>query len=658
MISIFFPKKNDSTGLTTLLILLITVVFIFAAPTPLKAETTGATVGTGTKLPLTSDEIKLIIQKPNLKIHIPGIDFTDPELVIKNTKEEIDKEGNKSTYLYIPYLGEYLATIYKYAIGIAVAFAIVMLINQGFGITMSGGKSEKISEAKKRLGEIITGLIIAIGSYVILYAINPELVQFKNLKVKYVRTLPLGFIDRGTLIESSISGKVPSGGLKSTIFDSLFQTYQPCLEVDWKVLKALAYQESRFVVKAVSSEGFGGLFQTKEPNCRGYLGDPYFLSDYCSNYTHPEVSTMVGVSSVRGAVQAFKKMCNFNKFEDLVFFINLYHQSGSGSANCVYSQMNRDCSYEKTYSLLYKCWMGVKKGDTEDIIVKKQTQDNEVCSTPKEARKSKKMPSRCAKEIADENKAGGQNVINFTHQLGANQTLINLPSNYKEFCPMFNHSLALKFKYDPNATNASTDIKCDSKYNGRKVLALGDSITANSNSYVEKLKAACPGINFSKIAKVGMTPGWMYDQIKDLNLKSAGYTDLTILGGINGIGRPAKTTEDELTNIYKKAKADGLRVIAINLNPSKGWWDLASGGPHMTDQTAIAKLFQNTTIVNQWISSQKGSLIDVVVDEYKILDSNNDYALDSIYDTGGDHLHYNALGHAAVAAELSKQAFQ
>lgn len=142
-------------------------------------------------VPLTDDEILKMIQKPQVKIEIPGLQerLTDPVNLL--VTEETDEDGVISKYLNIPYIGEYLSVVYKYAIAAAIAFAIAMIINNGFKFVQSGGESGMVNEAKGRIAEIMIGLIIAITSYSLLYLINPNLVQFKNLKVKYIQTLTI-----------------------------------------------------------------------------------------------------------------------------------------------------------------------------------------------------------------------------------------------------------------------------------------------------------------------------------------------------------------------------------------------------------------------------------------------------------------------------------
>ncbi len=118
-------------------------------------------------------EVKLMLQKPVVRIKIPGLSFTE-------NKEVKDDTGS---YIVIPFLGEYLAALYKYGVVVSAIFAVVMLINNGLKWSISGGSPEKIKDAQTRIFQSITGLLLAIGSYVLLFYINPELVQFKNLRV-------------------------------------------------------------------------------------------------------------------------------------------------------------------------------------------------------------------------------------------------------------------------------------------------------------------------------------------------------------------------------------------------------------------------------------------------------------------------------------------
>jgi hypothetical protein len=139
---------------------------------------------------LTTSEIEEQIKKPQIKINIPGLNFSEPEVI---------KEGG-TTFLVIPYLSEYIAQMYKYSVMLAGVVAVLIIIVGGFQFTISAGAADKKEAAKKRIGGALIGLLIATGSYTILYTINPDLVELKNLKIEYVGQKTISSIE-GELTE-------------------------------------------------------------------------------------------------------------------------------------------------------------------------------------------------------------------------------------------------------------------------------------------------------------------------------------------------------------------------------------------------------------------------------------------------------------------------
>src|SRR3989339_340274 len=153
---------------------------LYGAGTTLPTGETVGSVTVDTGIPFIN-EVDLILQKPQTKITLPGLNFSD----IKATEE------NGGKFLYIPFLGEYMAAAYKYGVAIASIFAVVMIINAGFGIAMSGGSPEKINHSKTRIAQSLVGLFLAVGSYTLLYTINPNLVKFKSLKIPHTEGTPI-----------------------------------------------------------------------------------------------------------------------------------------------------------------------------------------------------------------------------------------------------------------------------------------------------------------------------------------------------------------------------------------------------------------------------------------------------------------------------------
>ncbi|MFM2357537.1 MAG: hypothetical protein RJA61_274 [Candidatus Parcubacteria bacterium] len=78
-------------------------------------------------------------------------------------------------------LASYLGALYKILIGSTIALAFVVITFEGLKHMGSESPFAK-SEASRRIGEAIGGIILAVMSWLILYTINPDLVSFKFLK--------------------------------------------------------------------------------------------------------------------------------------------------------------------------------------------------------------------------------------------------------------------------------------------------------------------------------------------------------------------------------------------------------------------------------------------------------------------------------------------
>ncbi|MBP9761041.1 MAG: hypothetical protein KBD15_02260 [Candidatus Magasanikbacteria bacterium] len=131
---------------------------------------------------LSEEELKNLTTKPTTRIGIPGLSFSDVKVVEENGKR----------YFSIPFLGEYIASLYTYGIALMSVIAVIMIIISGLQWVLSGGESGTIDSAKKRIGGALIGLVLAIGSYTILYSINPQLVVFKHLQVEYIQPQTVG----------------------------------------------------------------------------------------------------------------------------------------------------------------------------------------------------------------------------------------------------------------------------------------------------------------------------------------------------------------------------------------------------------------------------------------------------------------------------------
>lgn len=136
----------------------------------------------------------------DILVEVMDIDLVTGRPTIKTTSLAPSAEGG-SQYVESNFIGQYITAMYKYAIIIITLLSVIMIIFAGVQWTMSGGSPDKINSSKQIIARSLTGLAIALGSYTLLFTINPDLVAFKNLQVLRVtaiaeipedRILPVG----------------------------------------------------------------------------------------------------------------------------------------------------------------------------------------------------------------------------------------------------------------------------------------------------------------------------------------------------------------------------------------------------------------------------------------------------------------------------------
>ncbi len=88
-------------------------------------------------------------------------------------------------------LKDYIGTIWNFAAGVAGTLAVVMLIWGGIQWMISGAV-DQISKAKETMRNALVGLILVLGSYVLLNTINPALTELALPRVAALRQVTLG----------------------------------------------------------------------------------------------------------------------------------------------------------------------------------------------------------------------------------------------------------------------------------------------------------------------------------------------------------------------------------------------------------------------------------------------------------------------------------
>jgi hypothetical protein len=75
-------------------------------------------------------------------------------------------------------LGTFLAQAFQFGLAAAAALAVLMIVWGGVEIMLSESMFKK-EDGRKKINDAIWGLLLALVSWLILYIINPEILNFK-----------------------------------------------------------------------------------------------------------------------------------------------------------------------------------------------------------------------------------------------------------------------------------------------------------------------------------------------------------------------------------------------------------------------------------------------------------------------------------------------
>ncbi len=110
-----------------------------------------------------------------LQVSIPNMNLG--KITCTGSQENADQRCD------VPWLGNYIAGIYKYLLGIGALLATIMMMFGGFRWVVSAGNPQSISDAKAWIGGSVVGLIILFTSWIILYEVNPDLTKLRPINV-------------------------------------------------------------------------------------------------------------------------------------------------------------------------------------------------------------------------------------------------------------------------------------------------------------------------------------------------------------------------------------------------------------------------------------------------------------------------------------------
>lgn len=158
----------------------------FAAPPPTDPNVQNLNVG--------GREITFV--KPTLSFDIPGLQFSD-----------VLQKGN---VLEVGFLADYISAAYQMLLGLSITIAIVMIMLGGIQYVLGAGTGE-VKAAKQRITNAVTGLVLMLSVYVILFTVNPQLTLLPALRIEMPEEIPLEYEDDAVAGTLAVDFKAPAG---------------------------------------------------------------------------------------------------------------------------------------------------------------------------------------------------------------------------------------------------------------------------------------------------------------------------------------------------------------------------------------------------------------------------------------------------------------
>ncbi len=296
---------------------------------------------------------------PRLIVPIPDFSFSEAQI------SEVTENGVVYQNIDAPYLAEYLAAIFRYAIAICGILATVLMMIGGFQYLVGQHK-----DGMARIKNSTMGMLLLFVTYVILQTVNRGLVEFNAVRVQVVRNVPfdsLEFDDKDFAVPTTesdftidVGGGAPLPPLAPNELDSLFKAYAACYTkdgrvLDWQLLKRIAQAESGLNPGAGENAKTGrkymGLFAESFAYCNEGITKgkyPYLKCGDATNdqRTDPEVNVAAAAWAIDHNLQIIVSGCPKNTtLEEVLYLSYVAHNNGPGVMGFVVK--NNGCAKEQ-----------------------------------------------------------------------------------------------------------------------------------------------------------------------------------------------------------------------------------------------------------------------------------------------------------------------
>lgn len=205
-----------------------------AAPNVPTGTTTATTTTTETEYVL-----------PALSVNIPTISFS--------------KIMEDNGYIEVNWLGEYVTGMYKFLLTISGIFAVLMFMVGGLQYVAAPSGSGA-AEAKKRITNALTGMVLLFCVFLILYTVNPKLTVFEGLRILKIKEVPLESLE--VTFESGDSCESENLFGKSVWQDCMLNTFGKTESEVKSQLVDVAYKSKTYKVHKLVAADFTTAFNT------------------------------------------------------------------------------------------------------------------------------------------------------------------------------------------------------------------------------------------------------------------------------------------------------------------------------------------------------------------------------------------------------------
>lgn len=250
-------------------------------------------------------------QTPQLQFQISDLKLSEPYTC------GVDSIGR--VMMCVNWVGDLISAWYDEGVKIVAILAVFSIAIGGVIWILAGGNLTKVETAKEWIYGAISGLILLMGSYLLLYIINPDLLVINPMRIGVIKPIILTDSGLGSGVDAgkAIGKQCLNGALDPS---KLITSLGGVTEKQANAMSCIAYTESTCRPGVISNTYAAGLFQITRGTWNSIRNQ---LSNNCSTCTPDTRYPSVNDNSV--CKEAFNTECNIeatkilfqkNKYKD------------------------------------------------------------------------------------------------------------------------------------------------------------------------------------------------------------------------------------------------------------------------------------------------------------------------------------------------------